>query len=159
MIRAATRRLVRSIYVMRCGYCAVSEAEIGAELTCDHFYPQSKGGSDEPENLVYACHACNEFKGDTWGEDESTRLLHPLRDELSLHLEPQVDGTMRALTSEGQKFIEVLHLNRPPLVLRRQNEQRMERVIQHYEAISERLDEIMARMPPLEERARRKRKP
>jgi hypothetical protein len=44
MIRASVKRLVRSIYVMRCGYCQVSEAEAGAELTFDHFQPPSQGG-------------------------------------------------------------------------------------------------------------------
>jgi 5-methylcytosine-specific restriction endonuclease McrA len=75
MIRASIKRLVRSIYVMRCGYCLVSEAEAGAELTYDHFQPQSQGGSDEASNLVYACHACNEFKGEYFGDTEETRLL------------------------------------------------------------------------------------
>lgn len=58
MIRTAVKRLVRSVYVMRCGYCLLSEADIGAELTFDHFQPLTAGGTEDADNLVYACHAC-----------------------------------------------------------------------------------------------------
>ena len=68
MIRAQTKRITRAVYAFRCGYCGVSETQCGAELTYDHFRPQSRNGTDEAANLVYACHACNEFKGDCWSE-------------------------------------------------------------------------------------------
>ena len=57
MIRAQAKHLVRSIYVMRCRYCQVSKEDTGSELTYDHFVPQSRGGTDDSENQVYACHA------------------------------------------------------------------------------------------------------
>jgi len=45
-----------------CRYCgATSET---AQLVLDHIEPISKGGSDEPENLVTACHPCNAGKSD-----------------------------------------------------------------------------------------------
>ena len=44
MIRAAVKRLVRTTYAFSCGYCGVSETEVGVELTYDHFLPQAKGG-------------------------------------------------------------------------------------------------------------------
>ena len=157
MIRAQTKRLVRSIYAMRCGYCGVPEGEVGAELTFDHFQPQSNNGSDKAENLVYACHACNEFKGDFWPEADAARLLHPLNDDLSLHTLLQDDGTLLPLTPEGEQFLRVLRLNRTPLVLRRQNERREGQIIHHYEAISRRLDEIAAKMQRIEDRIKRKR--
>ncbi|WP_436621099.1 HNH endonuclease [Sorangium sp. So ce136] len=37
---------------------------MGGELEIDHFHPLAAGGSDDVENLVYACTACNRFKGD-----------------------------------------------------------------------------------------------
>lgn len=60
---------LRQRFQFRCGYCGVREADAGAELTADHFQPRSRGGADEPDNLVYSCHACNEFKGDFWDPD------------------------------------------------------------------------------------------
>ena len=154
MIRASVKRLVRSIYVMRCGYCQVSEAEVGAELTCGHFQPQSQGGSDDWENLVYACHACNEFKGDYFGDTEETRLLHPLHDDLTQHVRHEADGTLQAVTSAGQRYIERLQLNRPPLVLYRRSGQRTEQHNERYQAISVRLEQIMARIERVEAKAR-----
>lgn len=37
---------------------------MGVELEMDHFHPQAADGADEIANLVYACTACNRFKGD-----------------------------------------------------------------------------------------------
>ena len=154
MIRASVKRLVRSIYVMRCGYCLLAEEDIGAELTFDHFQPQSEGGSDEAVNLVYACHACNEFKGETYGVTEEIRLLHPLRDDLTLHLRQEVDGTLKGVTAAGQRFIKILQLNRPPLVLYRRGKLRIEQSVERDKLLDERLDRIMARIERIEEQTR-----
>ena len=60
---------------MKCAYCdRVFEIDY---LEIDHIVPQSKGGSDDEENLVKSCPECNRIKSD-WdvrciiGED-STR--------------------------------------------------------------------------------------
>lgn len=66
MISAGIRRTVRTIYAFACGYCGVTETEVGAFLTIDHFQPQDAGGSDDITNLVYACHACNLYKSAAW---------------------------------------------------------------------------------------------
>jgi hypothetical protein len=154
MIRAAAKRLVRSIYVMRCGYCLLSEAEIGAELTFDHFQPQTEGGSDDAANLVYACHACNEFKGEYWGDTEDTRLLHPLRDELTLHIRENAEGTLLGISVAGERYINQLQLNRLPLVLHRQNKRSMSQFKDHYHSIDARLEQIIARIERIEKRKR-----
>lgn len=57
------REVVRAAYGYRCGYCGVSEFDIGGKLQIDHYQPTAKGGSDGRENLVYACVHCNRFKG------------------------------------------------------------------------------------------------
>jgi hypothetical protein len=85
-------------------------------LTLDHFQPRARGGNDDPDNLVYCCHACNEFKSDYWTNDEALRLLHPQRDNLSSHIELADDFTLRARTARGQNHIDRLHLNRPGLI-------------------------------------------
>lgn len=41
-----------------CLYCGAS----GGVLECDHVVPFSKGGSDDPENLVTSCFSCNRSK-------------------------------------------------------------------------------------------------
>jgi len=45
-----------------CRYCGATSEK--AQLVLDHIEPVSKGGSDEPENLVTACEPCNAGKSD-----------------------------------------------------------------------------------------------
>jgi hypothetical protein len=144
VIRAQTKRTVRTLYEFRCGYCGVSEAQVGAELTYDHFRPQSLNGSDEAANLVYACHACNEFKGDYFSEDQATRLLHPLLDDVDLHVAEMPDGTLRPLTDLGQVYIDRIQLNRPALVANRRERQQMSRIETRLDELAAVLGEVLA---------------
>jgi len=86
---------VRERYAFCCGYCGVSEADVGGELTVDHFRPVSAGGDHSDENLVYACVRYNQYKGALLPEAtdvaQERRLLHPLRDTC-----PRIYGKMRA---------------------------------------------------------------
>jgi HNH endonuclease len=135
VIRAQTKRIVRAIYVFRCGYCGVSEVQVGAELTYDHFCPQSQNGTDDAANIVYACHACNEFKGDYWSETE---------------------GILQALTSLGQIYIDQLQLNRPPLIENRMERQRVLRTEHHLAEMSLTLQNILVEVKKQESLKRRK---
>jgi len=47
---------------MACCYCGAA-VEDGAKLTLDHLRPYAKGGSNEPANLITACHRCNAARG------------------------------------------------------------------------------------------------
>lgn len=140
---------------MQCGYCLLSEEDTGSELTFDHFQPQSSGGSDEADNLVYACHACNEFKGECWGDTEETRLLHPLRDEVNLHIREETDRTLIGITPPGQRYISQLQLNRFPLVLHRKSQLRDAQTARRLDAIEARVDQILARIQAVDELRRR----
>ena len=42
-----------------CAYCGEKE-----NLSVEHIIPKAKGGSDNSDNLVYACKSCNSSKGD-----------------------------------------------------------------------------------------------
>lgn len=64
------RATVRATFAHRCGYCGVSENDIGNELDIDHYRPRKHGGQDEIENLVYVCPACNRFKGNYWPKED-----------------------------------------------------------------------------------------
>lgn len=120
MISAHLRRTVRTLYAFSCGYCGVSETEVGAYLTIDHFVPRDANGSDDIENLVYACPACNRHKSAAWNP-QAPPVLHPLRTNMTLHVLPLPDGLLQGLTAEGVRHIETLHLNRPPMVERRKS--------------------------------------
>ena len=85
-MRTPAKQIVRQRYVFQCGYCGIQESEAGSERTIDHFQPRSQGGTDALDNLVYCCHACNEYKGDYWQPDSVHRLLHPLQDDITDHI-------------------------------------------------------------------------
>ena len=128
-MRNDIRLRIRLSYDNSCGYCGVRVSDAGALLTLDHFRPSSKGGDDELDNIVYCCHACNEFKGDYWHEEVAMRLLHPLFDDVATHYVQSEDARIFALTGRGTNHVERLRLNRPELIayrLQRQNEAALE---------------------------------
>lgn len=135
---------LRERFSFACGYCGAGETGVGAHLSVDHFQPTSCQGQDNQSNWVYCCPACNSFKAAFWGEGDK-RLLCPLRDDFSQHIEER-DGVLVALTSRGQNHIEVLHLNREPLVAQRQeraaNEALRERLRQTEEQLKRALERI-----------------
>ena len=48
-----------------CFYCGDEPQAIrGRFPTMDHFFPHSRGGSDDESNLVFACQSCDSRKGD-----------------------------------------------------------------------------------------------
>ena len=57
----------------RCQYCGKKGTAF--DLTIDHILPGSRGGTTSPENLVAACFACNQRKGDRTPEEARMPLL------------------------------------------------------------------------------------
>ena len=117
MTESELRQTVRRAYNFACGYCGVREEDAGSELELDHFKPRSLDGGDELGNLVYCCTTCNRIKGDFWVDSTAEkRLLHPLQDDLTLHLRQAPDGLLTGLTETGKFHLKRLRLTRPPLV-------------------------------------------
>lgn len=59
-----------------CQYCA---KKFGVkDLTLDHVFPKSKGGENDPTNLVTACKVCNNRKADRTPEEARMPLINPL---------------------------------------------------------------------------------
>lgn len=140
-MRRTLRRVVREQYDFRCGYCGVSETNIGAEMTVDHFLPRIRGGDDSLDNLIYSCHACNEFKGDYWHDEPALRLLHPLLDDLAVHYHEQADGTLLARTERGAVHIQTLQLNRPKLIAFRLEQREIVQLRQLNQTLRQQLQE------------------
>jgi hypothetical protein len=156
-MRAVERRTLRERYRFRCGYCGTTEVDAGGELTVDHFKPQSAGGEDSPQNWVYACIVCNDFKGNHWQPETARRILHPLHDPLTEHINENTDGVLVPLTETGRFHIERLRLNRPQLLEQRRRNRELgdlrQRLVQleeengalrrHIEAIEEQLNLLL----------------
>jgi len=58
----------------RCQYCGRGDVP----LTVDHIIPKARGGEDVWENLVTACVACNNRKGDRTPEEAMMPLLRKI---------------------------------------------------------------------------------
>ncbi len=56
----------------RCRYCGCPCPD---DLSIDHVFPRSRGGSDKPANLVVACFSCNSRKNDRTPEEARMPLL------------------------------------------------------------------------------------
>jgi 5-methylcytosine-specific restriction endonuclease McrA len=72
--RASSKRgriLARDRY--KCSYCGKKGGDF--DLTVDHILPASRGGTTSPENLVAACLACNQRKGNRTPEEARMPLL------------------------------------------------------------------------------------
>jgi len=55
---------------VRCFYCETALDLVGPnKYTIDHRTPQSRGGNDDPENLVPCCKTCNCRKGTQTAEE------------------------------------------------------------------------------------------
>lgn len=117
------RQKVRQRAKFLCEYCEVSETDSGGELTVDHFKPQSQNGGGEENNLVYCCFRCNTYKSDYWhGEPNQIRLFNPRTDKRDEHFWLSESGVLFALTEMGKFTIELLRLNRKPLITKRRQD-------------------------------------
>lgn len=108
---------VRSRAQFACEFCGVTETETGGMLTVDHFQPQSRGGSDELDNLLYCCFRCNVYKAD-YGPDnaEDPLLWNPRRSLFAKHFLTFADGALYPISKEAAFTLARLRLNRPALV-------------------------------------------
>lgn len=138
-ITAELRRDVRERAQFACEFCEVTETDTGAELTIDHFRPQTRGGTDEFDNLLYSCARCNQYKSDYWpSQPDDLPLWNPRQELRAQHLLELEDGTLHPLTQVGAFTIHRLRLNRPALVayrVRRRQQAAAVRLLTQYQAI------------------------
>lgn len=110
---------LRDEFCFRCAYCLSRERWFPtrhASFAVDHFEPKSlkPALSLDYDNLYYACQTCNTLKGD------EALSATPCSTSLSQHLVLRPDGFLAGQTPTGQEYIDVLLLNRKPLVEMRQ---------------------------------------
>lgn len=147
------REQVRQRARCACEFCGVSETDVGGLLTIDHFQPQSKGGSDELENLIYSCASCNQYKQDYWPTSESDlRLWNPREESAAAHFVELNDGRVVAISPSGEFTIRRLRLNRMPLVgYRMRRRQRTEeiRLLSRYRDLVQLLSQVNGQLKEL----------
>lgn len=149
------RQQVRQRANFACEFCGVAEVDTGGELTIDHYQPQTKGGRDELDNLIYSCARCNQYKSDYWPSTENDLILwHPRQAAANPHFLELEDGRLHPLTAIGIFTIKRLRLNRPPLISHRlRKKQRAEelRLLTRYGELVELLEGLNRQMSNLME--------
>jgi 5-methylcytosine-specific restriction endonuclease McrA len=86
----------------RCQYCG--ERKQAVELTLDHIFPRSRGGDNTPVNIVAACLACNNRKGNRTPEEARMPLL-TTQSALRVRLERVVLCHYAEARPEWKKYI------------------------------------------------------
>jgi hypothetical protein len=110
------RELVRRRAGDRCEYCLLPQAAAPfVTFHLEHVIARQHGGSDEAENLAWACHRCNAYKGtNVAGVDPQSRaivpLFHPRTDDWSVHF--LIRGAeIVGLTPCGRATLQLLRFN------------------------------------------------
>jgi hypothetical protein len=111
----------------RCAYCQTTQANSGYPMVVDHILPRSKEGKTQFDNLCFACHRCNEFKGSTtMMEDpltgELTPLFHPRLHMWDEHFVWDATGIrLIGLTTIGRVTVIALNMNNEVILDARRN--------------------------------------
>ncbi len=154
-ISSEIREQVRRRANCACEFCGVSETDVGGQLTIDHFHPQSKGGEDSLENLLYSCIRCNQYKQDYWPiRTDDLSLWNPRQELASLHFLELDDGKLLPLTLRGEFTIKRLRLNRSPLVAYRLSKRRKSeeiRLLRQYKDLVQLLGQLNEQLVTLVE--------
>jgi len=136
-IPSEVRRLVAKRADFLCEYCLLHEEDTFFGCEIDHVVSEKHGGGSEPDNLAYACLACNRNKGSdiaslAAGAMEPTRLFNPRRDQWKEHFRftGQPECSIEPLSPIGEVSIRVLRLN----ALERRMERRALLEVERYPA-------------------------
>ena len=125
-IPARFRRLVLERAGQRCEYCGLAQEGQEATFHIDHIVPRSAGGRTNASNLALACVSCSLRKeARRSGLDPETgrlvSIFHPRGQSWTNHF--AWNGVrVVGLTTTGRATIEVLKLNRPVILVIREEE-------------------------------------
>lgn len=157
-ISEEVREQVRQRANYACEYCGVTETDAAGQLTIDHFHPQARGGTDAPDNLIYCCHRCNEYKADYWPQEPDAPLLwNPRLQAANTHFVELAGGELYAITATGTFTVNRLRLNRPPLIahrLRRRQNADEQRLLARLHSVVNLLEQLHAQEAALLEEHR-----
>ncbi|MGH7962584.1 MAG: HNH endonuclease [Candidatus Binatia bacterium] len=113
--KAETRQLVESRAGHRCEYCRMHQSLQGASFHVEHITPISLGGTDDLDNLAWACPGCNLKKSVRVTVVDlvtgmEVRLFHPRLDLWQEHFAWQ-EYILIGLTPLGRALIAAFDLN------------------------------------------------
>jgi hypothetical protein len=113
---SAIRQMVRSRAAERCEYCRLAQtAAPVVSFHLEHVVPRQHGGSNDGDNLAWACPHCNRFKGPnlTSLDPETGQLVslfNPRTQEWKDHF--AINGSrIVGLTTSGRATVRLLRMN------------------------------------------------
>ncbi len=112
-----TKEHVRRRASDRCEHCRVPQwCYPDFTFHVEHIVARQHRGSDDLDNLAFACHLCNNKKGPNLAgiapdTGELTRLFHPRRDVWDEHFRLDGSGRLLGLTPIGRTTACVLDMN------------------------------------------------
>ncbi|MEO8608158.1 MAG: HNH endonuclease signature motif containing protein [Chloroflexota bacterium] len=116
-IPGAVRQQVRERANGRCEYCGKPDAYGSQSHQVDHIVSQKHHGSDDLDNLAWACFQCNSCKGtDIAARDRETNSLYSLFNPRTQKWDDhfRLDGAIIiGLTPIGRVTIDILQMNDP----------------------------------------------
>jgi hypothetical protein len=121
------RRQLLEVDDHRCAYCQTTQANSGYPMVLDHIVPRSQDGATQFDNLCFACHRCNEFKGATTAladplTEVLTPLFHPRRHSWEEHFTWDEAGIrVMGLTAIGRVTVIALNINNEVILDARRN--------------------------------------
>ena len=96
---AETIRLVEQRASGRCEYCRMAKILQRAPFHVEHILPTSKGGTDDLDNLAWACGACNLSKSNR------TLLIDPETSQVVPIFNPRMDQWANHFVFEGYRLV------------------------------------------------------
>ena len=107
-----------------CEYCKVDEEDHFLTYHIDHFIGIKHGGTNDLENLIWACPYCNQNKGSDLvtvisSIAEYIPIFNPRKQKWSVHFYAE-NGEIIPKTLTGEATIKLLKFNYPDILIFRQ---------------------------------------
>ncbi len=115
-MNASVRDFVRGRARDCCEYCRLPQSVLPlARFHVEHIRAQQHGGSDDRENLAFACDRCNAFKGTNLtavdpGTQNVVMLFNPRTQVWREHFR-QIDFEIAGLSDTGRATARLLQMN------------------------------------------------
>jgi hypothetical protein len=99
-----------------CEYCHFARNVAGISFHVDHVLAIKHGGSNDTDNLCFACYPCNSYKGSNIAAADlmtkrASFLFNPREHEWEKHFEIMPDARIVGRSPEGRTTVNVLRMN------------------------------------------------
>jgi hypothetical protein len=112
---AELRDFVRRRAAGRCEYCRLPDAVQRLPFHVEHIVAKQHGGSNDADNLAWACDRCNAYKGPNLSSVDPytgsiVELFHPRRDVWPEHFNMR-DVEIQGISPSGRATVRLLQMN------------------------------------------------